>query len=226
MGGELVEVFLLIFWAVHDISQTFWPTKIPPGVRWVNCFTWEWVPYLSEYVCQIWLRYDGRVKKRGVQSTDRQTDKRTLQLYIVDVTSYSVTPYYVTSDYFTVSFAYGWLSYQCYPIIVFTTNDSSNANTCLQSGAAQAATIALPAGLYQQQLAALQDGRFLVQTGKLRGFIPWSHGLVPICSWTTAIVCVWLLEMVSFSCLVFSNLKVERMGKITTGVVVSYWPCN
>ncbi|KAK2187844.1 hypothetical protein NP493_153g09016 [Ridgeia piscesae] len=31
------------------------------------------------------------------------------------------------------------------------------------SGAAHAATIALPAGLYQQQLAALQDGRFIVQ---------------------------------------------------------------
>ena len=39
--------------------------------------------YLSEYVCQIWLRSDGRVEKRGVQ-TDRQTDKGTLQLYIVD----------------------------------------------------------------------------------------------------------------------------------------------
>ena len=117
--------FLLIFWAVHDISQTFLPTKIPPGVGWVNFFTWEWVPYLSEYVCQIWLRSDGRVEKKGVQSTDRQTDKGTLQLYLVDVTSYSVTPYYVTSDYFTVSFAYGWLSYQCYPIIVFTTNDST-----------------------------------------------------------------------------------------------------
>ena len=44
-------------------------------------------------------------KKGGYRH--RRTDKRTLQLYIVDVTSYSVTPYYVTSDYFTVSFAYG-----------------------------------------------------------------------------------------------------------------------
>ena len=39
--------------------------------------------YLSEYVCQIWLRSDGRVEKRG-GSTDIQTDKGTLQLYIVD----------------------------------------------------------------------------------------------------------------------------------------------
>ena len=44
-------------------------------------FSWEWVPYLPEYVCQIWLRSDGRVEKKG--GTDRQTDKRTLQLYIV-----------------------------------------------------------------------------------------------------------------------------------------------
>ena len=32
-------------------------------------------------MCQIWLRSDGSVEKKG----DRQTDKGTLQLYIVDV---------------------------------------------------------------------------------------------------------------------------------------------
>ena len=33
-------------------------------------------------MCQIWLRSDGRVEKKW--GTDRQTDKGTLQLYIVD----------------------------------------------------------------------------------------------------------------------------------------------
>ena len=46
-------------------------------------FLGEPVLYLSEYVCQIWLRSDGRVEKRG-GGTDRQRDKGTLQLYIVD----------------------------------------------------------------------------------------------------------------------------------------------
>ena len=41
-------------------------------------------PYLSEYVCQIWLRSDGRVEREGGGGY-RQTDKGTLQLYIVDV---------------------------------------------------------------------------------------------------------------------------------------------
>ena len=44
----------------------------------------EAVPYLSEYVCQIWLRSDGRVEKKG--DTDRQTDKGTLQFYISEGT--------------------------------------------------------------------------------------------------------------------------------------------
>ena len=35
-------------------------------------------------VCQIWLRSDGRVGKGG-GGTDRQTDKVTLLLYIVDM---------------------------------------------------------------------------------------------------------------------------------------------
>ena len=51
---------------------------ITPGVGWVNFFGWEPVPYLSENVCQIWLRSDGRVEKGwggGVQ-TDRQTDRQ------------------------------------------------------------------------------------------------------------------------------------------------------
>ena len=33
------------------------------------------MPYLSEYVCQIWLRSNDRVEKKGVQ-TDRQTDRQ------------------------------------------------------------------------------------------------------------------------------------------------------
>ena len=41
------------------------------------------MPYLPEYVCQIWLRSDGRVEKGGGVQTDRQ---RKLQLYIVDAT--------------------------------------------------------------------------------------------------------------------------------------------
>ena len=37
-----------------------------------NLFRCEWVPYLSEYVCNIWLRSDGRVeRKRGYRHTDR-----------------------------------------------------------------------------------------------------------------------------------------------------------
>ena len=50
-------------------------------------FSSEWVPYLPEHVCQIWLRSDGRVEKKGggYRQTDRQTDRqRFLQLYIVD----------------------------------------------------------------------------------------------------------------------------------------------
>ena len=37
-----------------------WPPKITPGVGWLKLFRFESVPYLSEYVCQIWLRSDGR----------------------------------------------------------------------------------------------------------------------------------------------------------------------
>ena len=33
-------------------------------------------------MCRIWLRSDGRVEKKG--GTDRQTDKVTLQFYIVE----------------------------------------------------------------------------------------------------------------------------------------------
>ena len=38
----------------------------PPGVGWVNFFRFESVPYLSEYVCQIWLRSDGRKCNAGM----------------------------------------------------------------------------------------------------------------------------------------------------------------
>ena len=57
---------------------------ITPGVRWVSFFSWEWVQYLPEYVCQIWLRSDGRVEKKGGGGY-RQTDKGKLQLYIIDL---------------------------------------------------------------------------------------------------------------------------------------------
>ena len=33
------------------------------------------LPYLSEYVCLIWLRSDSRVLKKGVQTVTHKTDK-------------------------------------------------------------------------------------------------------------------------------------------------------
>ena len=61
----------------------FWPSKNPHGtpLGGSNFFSWEWVSYLPEHVCQIWLRSDGLVEKKGGY---RQTDKGTLQLYIVE----------------------------------------------------------------------------------------------------------------------------------------------
>ena len=59
---------------------------LPLGWAGSNFFNSEWVPYLPEHVCQIWLQSDGRVEKKGggVQ-THRQADRqRFLQLYIVD----------------------------------------------------------------------------------------------------------------------------------------------
>ena len=69
---------------------------ITPGVGLVNFSRWEPVPYLSEYVCQIWLRSDGCVEKKG--RTDRQTDKGTLQLYIVDNHVYLICLCYRDAD--------------------------------------------------------------------------------------------------------------------------------
>ena len=55
-----------------DVSwQPFLFSGIPLGWGGSIFCRWEPVPYLSEYVCQIWLRSDGRVEKRG--GTDRQT---------------------------------------------------------------------------------------------------------------------------------------------------------
>ena len=34
-------------------------------IRGANLFRCECVPYLSEYVCNIWLRSDGRVERKG-----------------------------------------------------------------------------------------------------------------------------------------------------------------
>ena len=43
-------------------------------------------------MCQIWLRSDSRVEKKGGDlQTERQTDKLTLQLYIVDDHSFKST---------------------------------------------------------------------------------------------------------------------------------------
>ena len=60
-GKKNVSIFL----PVHEISRTliFWHPKKNHGtpLGWVKFFCWEWVPYLPEYVCRIWLRSDGRV---------------------------------------------------------------------------------------------------------------------------------------------------------------------
>ena len=41
------------------------------AIRGADLFRCEWVPHLSEYVCNIWLRSDGRVeRKRGYRHTD------------------------------------------------------------------------------------------------------------------------------------------------------------
>ena len=47
---------------------------IPLGWGWAIFFSWEWVPYLPEYVCQILLRSDGSVERGG--GTDRPTDRQ------------------------------------------------------------------------------------------------------------------------------------------------------
>ena len=47
-------------------------------------FRLEPVPYLSEYVCQIWLRSDGRVEKGGYTQTDRQMDTAALYSRRID----------------------------------------------------------------------------------------------------------------------------------------------
>ena len=59
--------------ATGDSATRHCIQNITPGVGWVNFFRWEPVPYLSEYVCQIWLQSDGRVEKGG-GGTDRQTN--------------------------------------------------------------------------------------------------------------------------------------------------------
>ena len=51
----------------------------PSWTGWGNCFRFEPFPDLATYMCQIWSRSNGRVGKNGVQ-----TDKGTLQLYIVE----------------------------------------------------------------------------------------------------------------------------------------------
>ena len=51
------------------------PHGTPSGGVGPIAFSWEWVQYLPEYVCQIWLRSDGRVEKRWVQ-THRQTARQ------------------------------------------------------------------------------------------------------------------------------------------------------
>ena len=63
--------FLVIFWAVHDISRTFWSIKSPmrpPGVGWVK-FVWVRMIRRSIRICQIWLQSDGCVEKKGGRQT-------------------------------------------------------------------------------------------------------------------------------------------------------------
>ena len=63
----------------------------PPGVGGSIFFRSEPVPYLSEYVCQIWLQSDGRVaKKGGYRQTDRQSEKGTQQLYYIPSSYYII----------------------------------------------------------------------------------------------------------------------------------------
>ena len=77
---EMFFDFLGSLWHFPD----FWfldTLKTPkgPGVGQI-VFSWEWVPYLPEYVCQIWLRSDGRVEKKrgGYRQTDRQRETAAL----------------------------------------------------------------------------------------------------------------------------------------------------
>ena len=51
--------------------------------------------------------------------------------------------------------------------VLYVATDWRSIYMCVQSGAAQAATIALPAGLYQQQLAALGAGGTIIQGGSI-----------------------------------------------------------
>ena len=70
------------------------------------------VPYLPKYVCQIWLRSDGRVKKKGGVQTDRQ--RETAALYSRWLTGVGQNPLgqnpphfmkqYYTSLYMSLSF--------------------------------------------------------------------------------------------------------------------------
>ena len=55
------------------------PLWNPPGVGWGNLFRWQPDPCLSEYVCGIWSRSDGRDEKMGGGGSDtyRQTDRQT-----------------------------------------------------------------------------------------------------------------------------------------------------
>ena len=53
-------------------------------------------------MCQIWLRSDGRLEKKGGTDTHRKTDKETLQLYIVEYIDIIVP---ATAAYGSVSIA-------------------------------------------------------------------------------------------------------------------------
>ena len=54
-------------------------------------------------MCQIWLRSDGRVEKRGIQ-TDRHTDKGTLQLYYYSRLSSLITCAHCTYPFVSDNF--------------------------------------------------------------------------------------------------------------------------
>ena len=73
-------------WQFHDVGPRSSLCLTPPKFNFGHCSQWatpfraitganlfrcEWVPYLSEYVYNIWLRSDGRVeRKRGYRHAD------------------------------------------------------------------------------------------------------------------------------------------------------------
>ena len=81
-------IFLLIFWAVHDISRllNFW-----------SSFLAENESHIYPNVCQIWSRSDDRVVKRGYGETHRQRDAAALYSRFPTTQTYYIKT--VTEDF-------------------------------------------------------------------------------------------------------------------------------